>query len=165
MRGLASLMLGIALCTPSAEASADEGPPANRTEFSAGYQFLRDPRAWSGWNASLSIPLGNKGFSWVVDGGSLYTQEGSLRLLTTGPRFSYRATKDVTLFAQVLAGGAWFDADFAAPIAYPGGGIDFRPDETLGFRAQVDWPMLTPYGVATGDPRVSGGIVLRPWRR
>ena len=164
MRGLTSLMLGIALCAPSPRASSDEGQPASKTEFSAGYQFLRSPQAFSGWNASFSQSFGNKGFSWVVEGGGLYVEGDAAHLLMTGPRLSHRVGKEARLFAQVLAGAA-MGGDDGIMLALPGAGVDFRPENALGFRVQVDWPMLTQYGVFTELPRFSTGIVLRPGRR
>jgi len=166
VRGLTSLLLGITLWTPSLEASPEEGPsPTNHTEFSAGYQLMGPAQTWHGWNASLSRGFGSKGFGWVVDGGSVYPEGSPLTLLTTGPRFSYRADKDATLYAQVLA-GVWIESGpDVLPIAYPGVGVDFRPDETLGFRLQLDWPLVTPFGVITAVPRVSAGIVIRPGTR
>jgi hypothetical protein len=171
VRGLTSLLLGVTLCSSSSAAVADsapesgvpgdaaEGLPAPKTEFSMSYSFLRVPE-YSGWNGSIARNLAG-GLGWVVDGGGFYAEGDAVHLVMTGPRFSYRGMKDVSLFAQVLAGG-WLAGDDAGFIALPGAGIDLRPDRKIGIRVQADWPLITREGVYTEIPRFSVGVVLRP---
>lgn len=152
-------MLGLTLCSSSADASAEGQTPA--TEVGVAYSFLRIPE-YSGWSASFARNF-NEYFGWVVDGGGFYSEGDKLHLAMTGPRVSFRGMKRATLFAQVVA-GAWLAEGGAGFIALPGAGVDLRPGEPLGFRVQVDWPLVTREGVFTELPRFSAGIVLRPKR-
>ena len=120
-----------------------------------------------GWQASVVAGSGRR-LSWVLDGGGNYAGGGSLHTLLAGPRLSTRPSQGgVSLFAQVLAGvGLLRDDETAAVFAVlPGFGLDLGAGKPAGFRVQVDWPLITNYGVLDQVPRVSAGVVLRPGRR
>lgn len=85
-----------------------------------------------------------------------------------GPRFSYRQSRNVTPFAQVLFGGARGTASVlgvsvsANGFAYStGAGVDLGISNHLALRPQFDYIGMRISGQTVNTARVSFGIVFR----
>jgi len=146
--------------------AAAEGGPESSIRYST-FVVPAEGAVIHGWQASVVARSGRR-LSWVLDGGGHYAEGDSVHTLMAGPRLSTRPTRGgLSLFAQVLAGGGLLRGDETAAVfaALPGFGLDLGAGKPAGFRVQVDWPLITTYGVLDGVPRVSAGVVLRPGRR
>jgi hypothetical protein len=161
---VAGMTAGVMALT-SGVATAEGGP-----ESSIRYSTFVVPEEGAvihGWQASV-VARPERRLSWVLDGGGHYADGDSVHTLLAGPRLSTRPSRGgVSLFAQVLAGVGLLRDDETAAVfaALPGFGIDVGAGKPAGFRVQVDWPLITNYGVLYQAPRISAGVVLRPGRR
>jgi hypothetical protein len=156
--GLAAAAL---FALPHVAAAEADGP-----EVSLRYSALVVPfsGAVHGWQASVATrPAG--GWGWALDGGGYYAEGDAAHALMAGPRYSTRPSRSgVSVFFHLLAGAAFGDGS-ALFLAHPGVGVDFGRHDSVGFRVQTDWPIVTAYGVVAIAPRVSAGVVYRPGRR
>lgn len=146
----------------AAAAALATAAPAAATDFSARYSAAMAVSGGFAHGFQASFGMGGPGLALVADGGLVSADEGAV-LVTAGPRWSSRPDRDGTsVFVQllggfVLSGGSQF-------FVNPGVGVDFRTDRNLGFRIQVEGPVVTTGGVYD-FMRVSAGIVLRPEHR
>jgi len=161
---MAGMTAGVMALTPGGAAA--EGGPESSIRYST-FLVPEEGVVVHGWQASVVVGSGRR-LSWVLDGGGHYAGGDSVHTLLAGPRVSTRPSRGgVSLFAQMLAGVGLLRDDETAAVfaALPGVGLDLGAGKPAGFRIQVDWPLITNYGVLGGVPRISAGVVLRPGRR
>jgi hypothetical protein len=152
-----------------------------------------------GWSASATENL-NRWFGGTLEAngyyatpqfvfaGTIFNPQSRVYTVLYGPRFSYRRSDRINLFAQVLIGAAFLHgsqlgysaSDTSLAIA-PGGGIDVGLSKRLAIRFQADYAytqfhqfqtqfdpstgithlVLTGPRIRQNNIRVSTGLVLR----
>ena len=154
------LFAAFALLSPAALCAQED----LKGELSGGYSFAQAMgEGVNGWSASIA---GNpsKYFGIVGDFAGYYQNGAALHSFMFGPRFTYRKSRVVTPFAQVLVGAAratngGTDSMFALAL---GGGLDFKVAPNLALRLpQVGYVMARDDGINTGAFRLDLGIVFR----
>jgi hypothetical protein len=114
------------------------------------------PVATGALHLSLGLPAGEMGVTFDAARYSL-----GVYTLTGGVRTMGRHCPGTSLYAQVVAGLAWVPGETPIGLVQPGVGVDFGSRGRAAFRVQVDWPVVTLYGILLW-PQVSVGVVLRP---
>jgi opacity protein-like surface antigen len=152
-------------------ADAQNQAPAP-VEISASYSFLREGVS-DGINAngaSGSLAINANGWLGLVgDFGYYHASPGGIGTNTLtylfGPRFSYRASNQVTPFAQILAGGAHVSVPgFASTNGFAfsaGGGLDLRVSRQFALRPQFDYIGIRSGNITLNTFRASFGVVYR----
>jgi hypothetical protein len=148
---------------------AQETPGA---ELSASYSYLRfgvsNGVNQNGASISAAASL-NRWFGLASDFGGYHNSEAGVTFNTYtylgGPRFSYRRSRRVTPFAQVLVGaarGSLAGSGSGNGFAYSaGGGVDWGLTQHLALRPQLDYIGMRFSGNNVNTVRGSFGIVFR----
>ena len=168
----------LAVCILSVASHAQEFPAA---DVSAGYSFL-----FIGKGFTLSMNGGSTAAAfninhWLGVVGDVGVYDGSLGIpgligetYTAGPRFSLRAWKRLTPFAQALIGGAHSNTTNGGflgahnAFAFGGGaGGDLGLDRSGRFalRGQMEFLNFHANSANAGAVRLSAGVVFRLGRR
>jgi opacity protein-like surface antigen len=149
-----------------------------RADVFGGYSWTRSRgESWNGWNASSAVHVNPwLGFAADVTGHYKTLSNTRLSLLSgaVGPRvtwgrdlFSYFVP-----FVQAQAGvfhtkahTEFLNASFSENDTHPGvalgGGVDVSLSDRWALRAKADYVIVRANGRNDGDPRVSGGLVVR----
>src|SRR5262245_49633600 len=135
------------------------------SDVSVGYSMLKEPeysgfRATAGWQS-------RRGLGIDFDYSQHFDRGGRLHVFGVGPRLSREVRPGVTVSGHLLFALLVFDVgDGGGALgAYPGLSVDLGTDRVVGCRFQGDWPLLLPGGVASGIPRLSASVVIRPGKR
>jgi hypothetical protein len=179
-----SLLLGAAVIACACAAAAQEVPKFETflgytfTHFSPDSNFSSEliPAASTfdahggefelGWNY-------NKWIGLVVDGSAAHHGDigdfgrGTAVNFVAGPRVSYRKWSRVRLFAEVMAGGVWYNGSvfvpLLTPVEPPNNGVVVVPSDTVirgrENQGQVAFAFLAGGGA---DIRISKHVSFRP---
>ena len=148
------LFAATAVCCAGGAARAEEEP--RRADGSIRYsRFLLvgdGVGSIGGWQVSGARPFG-KDLALALDVGGYHAEGDSVFAAMVGPRLGGDGRGRAAFFCQFLAGLALAPGSGGAFVAHPGVGADIGR-----VRLQLDWPVITQYGVAWGAARVSGGV-------